>query len=29
MLVEDRGLIRELLAGRFYPVDLRSNAILR
>ncbi len=26
---DERDLIRELLAGRFYPVDLRSNAILR
>lgn len=26
---DERDLIRELLAGRFYPVDLRGNAILR
>lgn len=26
---DERDLIRELLAGRFYAVDLRSNAILR
>jgi predicted metal-dependent phosphoesterase TrpH len=26
---DERDLIRELLAGRFYAVDLRSNAIIR
>jgi hypothetical protein len=26
---DERDLIRELKSGRFYPVDLRTNAILR